>query len=312
MGGGMRRFILLAIGFMSVMSCRTAAFRVQPRTPLNPTDLSDQRVFHVHVAYFNEDDGGLVQSIDEIDARVLDARRNGAHYYRWLEYRIRSYPRGPSLDDRMEDLPRSDAPWEDYAPAIGFDYVLEGSAATEAGDLSNLPRMDSIPRDLTGFKFYTNVIDFHTWDIYRDMFLAGGDPSMPRLAKVGDASSFQMPRKPIPLLTWTGLSSDFRFEGGYAKAVYLADVQEKGTPLKLLFLDQNQRMTQNVYGMAGPMQLKMPYEGTSRLVGRMYYDLDDRIWRASFDEYVYSKVFAPVHLTVIVHSKRSYLIEREE
>jgi hypothetical protein len=121
-----------------------------------------------------------------------------------------------------------------------------------------------------------------------------------------------MPTAPIPLLEWKGLSSDFAFGGGYCRAEYLADVPEGGKTCKLISLDQNQRMKQTVYGMAGFVQMKMPYVGTSRVLGLSYWDAENDLLRASFYEYVHSKVFVPVLVAVIVHEKRIYNIERVE
>lgn len=306
-----QRIWLLAV-VLATVSCASQPYVVKPRPTVHVAALSDQRRYHVHVSYLHQDDTGLTQSVDEIDAQVLTASSADSKYYKWISYRIRKYDVGSSPEDRMESQPTSTTAWHDYPPAVGFEYTMKGLAATNQGDLSNLPSMDSIPRDFDGFLFYTSVIDFHTWDIYRHEFLDSQAEGAAKLKRIGDSYTMVMPKKPIPLLEWKGLSSDFTFEGGYCRAEYLADVSEGGTTLKLISLDQNQRMRQMVYGRAGFIQLKMRYQGTSRLLGLSYWDSEDNLQRASFYEYVYSKVFVPLMAPVIMHEKRIYTIERVE
>ncbi len=306
----MKRELCLLVVTLLLASCATAPYQVRPRQPVDHGTISNPKRYHMHVTYLHQDDRGLTKTVDELDAQILAADSGEATYYKWISYRIRKYSTGSSPDDQMENQPTSAVAWHEYAPATGFDYKMKGLAATAQGDLSNLPSMDSIPRDMDGFLFYTSVVDFHTWDIYRAQFLEPSDGSGVRLRSVGDYHVMEMPEQPIPILEWKGLSSDFTFEGGYCRAQYLADVHDGAGTLKLLSLDQNQRMKQTVYGKAGFAELRMPYEGTSRLVGCMYWTRDNQLQRASFYEYVYSKVFVPVLVPVIVHEKRIYSIER--
>ncbi len=308
----MKRCILTVIAVVLLASCASVDFKLQPRPQVTVGELSAPATYRVRTVYYDQDENGLTRSITEIEARVLAASTGDTSYYQWLEYRVRTYPAGSSLESRMEGPPQSAAPWVAYQPAIGFAYTMKGLASNENEELANLPNVDSVPRDLVGFQFYDNIIDFHTWDIYQDMFLTSHGSARAPIEKVGDVSTIPMPGKPIRLLDWPGLTSDFRFEGGFSKAEYLADVTRDGRALKLLSLEQNQRIRQTVYGMAGPVRLKMPYDGTTRLIGLMYFDADNRIWKASFNEYVYSRVSVPVLVPVIVHTKRAYSIERVE
>jgi hypothetical protein len=308
----MKKGIFLAILLGAMVSCTSTQYAVKQREPAQPGALANQHVYRIHVTYLHEDEAGLVNTIDEIQAVVRTADTGDAAYYKWESYQIRAYKIGSSSEARMESQPSSDAAWKDYKPAVGFDYVMKGLASTEQGDLSNLPSMDSIPRDMDGFLFYTSVIDFHSWAIYCDTFLADSGNGRPRLEKIGDTYTMEMPKSPIPLLDWQGLTSDFKFEGGYSVAAYLADVDVNGTPARLLSLDQNQRMKQTVHGKVGTVELNMPYEGTSRVLGHMYWSPDNELLKASFYEYVYSVVYAPVMIKVIVHEKRMYDIERVE
>jgi len=190
---------------------------------------------------------------------------------------------------------------------------MEGIAVDENGNLSKIPNVDSIPRDMDGFKFYVSLIDFHSWDIYRHTFFNPAELKLNEkpLKKVGDTVTVSLEAKPIPLLEWENLTSDLRMEGGIIVGLYLADGVVNGTESRIVYFEQNQRIKQYVYGSVGGILLKMPYEGTTRFFGHIFVDQSDELLKAHFNEYVYGKVSAPMGVKVIVHTKREYRVEVE-
>ena len=51
---------------------------LKAREPLGVGDLEDRRSYHIHVKYYNQNDKGLTDSIDEIDARVTSGLWQGS------------------------------------------------------------------------------------------------------------------------------------------------------------------------------------------------------------------------------------------
>jgi hypothetical protein len=306
----LKKYIFILILIYILFGCVTS-FEIKEKKPLFIDNYTESKIFHIHVTYYNEDDIGLTKSIDEIDARVLSAKYNGLNYYKWLDYKIRTYKVGSAIENRMEYKPDTYTPWTTYQPAIGFEYTMDGMAFDNKGNLAKLPNMDSIPRDMVGFQFYISIIDFHTWDIYRHMFFGINDTREAQLKEIGDVYSHHMENKTIPLMNWTNLTSDFSLEGGSAHGIYLADIEQDSMKIKLIYFEQNQRLKQYVYGNIGRIQFKMPYDGTTRFYGFLYLDETNNLIKANMNEYVYGKVKAPMFITVLVHTKRDYFIERE-
>jgi hypothetical protein len=283
---------------------------VKPRIPLNAQAAVDAS-YHVYVKYYNQDDIGLTKSTDEIDCYVDVGREGGKNYYKWHDYKIRHLTTGKDLRAKMELGNSPSEPWTAYPPAEGFEYLVDGDMVDEGSSIFKTPDLSSVPKDMEGFRFYTNIIDFHTWGIFKKIFFRGANSASAILKKPGDSISLDMSNMSIPLMDWPNLTSDFSLDGGYLTAEYIGDKPgADGAATPIVFFSQNQRLKQYVYGMAGPIQFKMPYNGSNRFMGFYHPDPEGDVLTGTFNEFVYSRVNAPMLITVIVHSKREYRIER--
>lgn len=285
-------FVLAAAGCAS-----TSSVLPVPRNPLNLVPEPPVRTYRVEVTYTNQDDIGKPTDIMEIRATVSAGIYGADEYCRWESYERRQYRAGAQIPD-----------WQTYEPAVGFDYLI-APRKREPDYIENLPNLDSIPRDLTGFYFYINMIDFHMWDLYINLFLRTPEifPDIPAkpLKNVGDTMRIDLRDLFIPLIEWENVSSDLVQTAGIIHAEYLGSGKVGTTKTKILSFGQEQTIEQNIYGMG----MKMPYRGTNRFLGHMHLDDKNQLVLASYREFVYSKVKAPMGQTVIVHSERDYRIE---
>ena len=272
----------------------------QSRVPLGVEPEPPFNRYRIAVSYTAQDDIGIPTEIREIRAAVLKGTSGGRDFIRWESYETRLF--------RPADEPPE---WQPYDAAIGFEYLIP-NVAMDPDYLQNLPNMASIPRDLDGFYFYINIIDLHMWDLYYNLFFKTPEvfPGFEQepLVAIGDTIYVDVRELPIGLVEWENVSSDLMMTGGDIHAEYLGDGIVKGTKTKIVFFRQAQTINQNIYG-AG---MKMPYEGTNRFLGHMHLDERDQLVLGSYREFVYGKVHAPMSQLVIVHTERSYIIERIE
>jgi hypothetical protein len=276
------------------------------RENININNLDLNSKYNVHVMYFNQNEVGETQTIDEIKAQVEMynvSNIENEKYYKWISYQIRTI----KSKNAMEKLDDNNTEWIKYSPGTGFEYIINGSISSDDGKTLKTPNMDSIPKDLTGFKFYINIIDFHMWQIYKEMFFMGEN----KLQKIGDKIEFDMSKLIVPLVNWENTSSDGQVKDGFCQVEYIADrgIREQD---KVLYFMQNQKISQNVYGQIGKINLKMPYYGTTRFLGFYIADQNNDMRKGEFNEYVYGRVNAPFFTKVLVHNKRFYTIERIE
>jgi hypothetical protein len=279
----------------------TASLEIEPEGPFT--------TYLINVKYIDQDEIGLPAEIREIEGHVQTGRYLKQGYYKWIDYRIRTY---------KPDKPPGE--WISYSPAIDFEYLLV-PVNEEPDYLGNLPATTTLPRELDGFYFYINLIDFHMWDLFVAMFMNtrtvfpgyNKDP----LKQIGDAISFDLRDLPIGLLEWENVTSDLKMTGGTISAELIgmrrtpeaAEIESEVEESELIvFFQQQQTLEQNVY--AG--NLKMPFTGTNRFMGHMYLSSNNELLKAHYTEYVYAKVYAPMSQTVIVHTERQYRIERVE
>jgi hypothetical protein len=290
--------VLLAALVCLAAGCATARrFTPVARLPLGLTPQSPIRTYRVGVSYTNQDDIGTPLDVVEIRATVRIGSYGTDVYVQWESYEHRQY--------RIGGAPPA---WEPFRPAIGFDYLMT-PVAREPDYIKNLPNVDSISRDLTGLYFYINLIDLHMWDLYTCLFLRTPElfPAIPAkpLRAIGDTMLVDLTGLPIALVEWENVSSDLTMTGGTIRAEYLGSGVVGGVRTKIISFEQEQTIRQNVYGIG----LKMPYQGTNRFLGHMHLDEDNQLVLASYSEFVYSKIKAPMSQTVIVHSQRDYRIE---
>ena len=289
--------ILLAAALAGTGCVSTQRSSPVARTPLGLVPDPPVKLYRVAVTYTNQNDIGVPLDFVEIQAKVRIGMHGAEQYCRWESYEVRSY--------RVGDPPKA---WEPYQPAVGFDYLMI-PVRQETDYIPNLPNVDSIPRDLTGFYFYINLIDLHMWDLYRYLFLETREvfPSIPGgpLRAIGDTMQVDLTDLPIALLAWENVSSDLVMTGGVIGAEFLGTGLVHGVQTKILAFEQSQTIRQTIFGMG----MRMPYDGTNRFLGHMHLDQDDGLVLASYREFVYAKVKAPMSQIVIVHSQRDYRIE---
>ena len=290
--------VLLSAALLSMPGCATTEKAAAlPREPLNLTPQQPVRTYRIAITYTNQDEIGIPTDILEIRALVVTGTYQGKTYCRWEEYEQREYR-------ASQDPPE----WSQYPPASGFDYLIT-PVAEEPDYLPNLPPTDSLPRTLVGFYFYINLIDFHMWDLYINMFL--DTPRLfPEIAaeplrEVGDTMTVNLTDLPIALLEWENVSSDLEMTAGIITAEYLGTGSVRGVPTRIIAFGQQQTLRQTIYGLG----FSMPYDGTNRFSGHMHLDADGRLLLASYREFVYGRVKAPMSQIVIVHSQRDYRIE---
>lgn len=277
----------------------TASLEIEPEGPFT--------TYQINVKYIDQDEIGLPTEIREIEGHVQTGRYLNQGYYKWIDYRIRTYKPDKSPGE-----------WISYSPAINFEYLLV-PANEEPDYLGNLPSTTTLPCELDGFYFYINLIDFHMWDLYVAMFMntrtVFPDYNKEPLKQIGDAISFDLRDLPIGLLEWENVTSDLKMTAGTISAELIgtgqstevAEVEPEVEESELIiFFQQQQTLEQTVY--AG--NLKMPFIGTNRFSGHMYLSSNNELLKAHYTEYVYAKVYAPMSQTVIVHTERQYRIER--
>jgi hypothetical protein len=269
------------------------------------------KTYHVYVKYYNQDEIGITQSTDEIDTLIDVGISGNKNYYKWYNYKTRHSETSKDLRTKMELGNKVSDEWNIYPYGDGFEYLIDGYFVDEDTMSFKTPDLSSIPRDMEGFRFYTNIIDFHTWEVYKKLFFEGTKLTPSVLTRIGDKISMDMSEMSIPLMDWPNLTSDFTLDGGFLSAEYIGNKEENGRITPIVSFSQNQRLRQFVYGMAGPIQFKMPFKGTTRFMGFYYPDTQGTVLKGLFNEYVYAKVNAPMFIKVIVHSKREYLIEQK-
>ena len=287
------RFVaVLATCFaVAVCGCATAPEQTpEPRTQLGVTLTGPVDRYLVDVMYITQDDTGVATDTHEITAEVIHSIVDGHRYYRWVSYAIRAYEAGEET-----------SPFETFEPAVAFEYFFDDLFEE---DMGNLPDTTTLPRTMDGFEFNLNIIDFHMWDTYIEMFL--GDTAAERLEAPGDSSAFDLTDQIMPLGSWDNVSKNLEMTAGLIEAEYLGDLTVHGTEYRLIHFRQEQTLKQTVVGLG----IEMPYEGTNRFSGLMYLYGDGTLARAWYREYVYGKVYAPMNQTVIVHNERRYEIRR--
>lgn len=319
-----RSVLILAILIIVGMTgCKTVSkYTDEPTTKesLNIKDYSNPLNYSLHIAYFNQNDIGITESIDEISAKILKADYKGDTYINWMDYQVRSFTlnKDSKIENTIEfPLINEDdaADWNSIEYANDFDYLLDNSSSiVENGQLTGIPDTTSIPRDMTGFQFYMNIIDFHTMaDIYIGMIMDTESPfycGTNGMHSIGDTFSLSEEGHLLDLMNWENISTDLFMEGGQIFAEYTGKGEFNGKETKIIYFQQNQRLNQNIYGpLAGNLLFKMKYNGTNRFVGYLEVTDDNTLVRAFFNEYVYGKVYAPFFVKVLVHSKREYKLE---
>ncbi len=292
------RLVIPLLAAILVHGCTThQSFVVQPRGALGVVPEGPFSTYRIAVTYIAQDDTGVPQETRDIEAMARLGFHNGKLYCLWEDYNIRSYR-------TAEEAPL----WSAYEPAVGFEYVME-RIEQDPDYLDNLPNVDSIPRDMDGFYFYINLIDLHMWDLYINLFLntrmVFPEMNLDPLAKIGDTLFVDLRSLPIGLLEWENLTSDLTMSAGEIRAEYLAENLVGDTRVKVIFFQQDQTISQVIYGVG----MKMPYRGTNRFLGHLYVDEQNRLIKAHYREFVYGKVQAPMGQTVITHSERLYSIE---
>jgi hypothetical protein len=287
---------LLAAAALLLAACASAG---RPAVPAPPAPLgvepgSDRTYFKIRVSYTNENDYGVPEDVRDIRAVVIRAPVDGRTYYRWVDYGVREYKAGAEPPA-----------WRAPANTIGFEYFLD----EETDYLAELPGTAALTRDMDGFTFYIGLIDFHMWDLYRNMFLRPaelGSPEKAPLEKPGDRIEYDLTAQPIKLLEWENVTSNLRMTAGAIEASYLGDRDGPDGRQKIIAFHQRQTLSQTIVGLG----MAMPYDGTNRFLGHLYLDAADEPVAAEFREFVYGKVAAPMDATVIVHTTRVYSLER--
>lgn len=279
-------FVALAL----LTNCATTdSYVPAPRVPLGVTVEGPVDRYLVEVSYITQDDIGVPTDYRGIRGQVIHAMVDGKDYYKWESYEIRAYRPGAAMPS-----------FESYPPAIGFEYLRNGQLEP---DMTTIADTSSLPRTMDGFDFYVNLIDFHTWDVYRDMFFGDNEDA---LIEPGDSREFDLTKKELSIGSWENITRDFQMTAGIIYGEYIGDVVESGTEYKVLFFRQEQTISQTVTGLG----MDMPYAGTNRFNGHMYLYTDGTLARGNLREYVYGKVYAPMNQTVIVHTERHYSIRR--
>ena len=147
------------------------------------------------------------------------------------------------------------------------------------------------------------------WDLYARMFFTPEesvpDNTQKGLSSIGDTVWFDLTAMPIVLFEWENVSYDLEMTGGEIYAEYVGNGRWKDRETKIIFFRQRQTLKQTIVGMG----MKMPFEGTNRFLGHMYLDNENNLLKASYQEFVYGKVYAPMGQTVITHTRRDYNIE---
>jgi hypothetical protein len=288
----MNGMLLIFIMYLLSMGCATTTPSVvAERVPLGVTITGPVDRYSVEVSYITQDDTGVPTDYHDISGQIIHSVVDGHQYYRWETYRLRAYKPG-------EEIPG----FVTFEPAVGFEYFFDDLFEE---DMGNLPDTSSLPRNMGGFEFHLNVIDFHMWDTYIEMFF-GESAGESKLEQPGDESDFDLTDQILPLGSWENVSKDLEMTAGVIHAEYVGDVTVQDIEYSLVHFRQEQTLKQTVVGLG----MEMPYEGTNRFYGLMYLYDDGTLARAWYREYVYGKVYAPMNQTVIVHNERRYAIDR--
>ena len=299
----MKKSILVLVILVLNISCEfyfPGKSEYVAKTPLNLTLSGNEIRYAIDVIYLMQDEKGILEETNDISCKVLMDEIDGRHYYKWYDYRIRAYKAGESVPD-----------WEPYDPAENFDYYL--IPVSEDGNyLKNLPSKDYIPNDLNGLKFYINLIDFHMWALLGEVFLNTENflPELekPSLSAVGDELEIDQGDEEINLTGSDGISSDLNQTIGRMYGKYIGEAVIGSEDTRIIFYLQEQKLIQTIFAE----MLIMPYEGTNRFSGYLYYTSERKLKQAEYTEYVYGKVEAPMFLKVITHQERQYSIRELE
>ena len=270
-----------------------------------------KRKYDINVRYFNQTEIGITRSIDEIAASVTHyVGKDKGDYYRWDDYRIRHFDLDENedpIESGMEyDRLSSDdkAPWVPIEEAEGYSYFLE-NGIVKGNQLTNLPKTDFIRRDIDGFRFYLNLIDFHMWDIYTSL--------IKHLKEKGDEYKKNEEGHVIDILTWENVNTHAEMEGGHIYVQHLGNSQTQDWPSSQYYFQQNQRLSMNLVApLSGRLVFNMPYQGSNRFMGIFEIDRHGKLIQAHFNEYVYGKVNAPFFINVLTYHKREYVVTRIE
>ncbi len=267
--------------------------------------------YDIQVRYFNQNNIGITQSIDEIASTVSHYRlKDGGHVYRWDDYRFRHIEldkADPPIENGM-DYDRisadGDMAWQTMEEVIGHTYYVEDSIAKD-GQLTLLPHTDFVRRDNDGFRYYLNIIDFHMWDIYAQL--------VAKLKEKGDEFKANEEEHVIDILRWENVADHAEMEGGTIYARLLGDSQYHGQASKQYYFQQNQRLRMEVYApFAMGLAFRMPYTGSNRFMGVFELDAKRQLVDGRFNEYVYGSVKAPFFINALTYHKREYIVTRVE
>ncbi|MBT3274267.1 MAG: hypothetical protein HN368_14010, partial [Spirochaetales bacterium] len=271
------------------------------REPLNVQITGPVDRYLVEVTYITQDDIGVPTDYKDIKGQIIRSTINDRLYHRWETYSIRQYGAGKSVPEYSE-----------YLPAVGFEYFMDDLLND---DMSTLPDTSFLPRSMDGFEFFLNLIDFHMWDVYQDLFFRQSADQVPDnnmisgsfLEKPGDTIEYDATNQNLSLGSWDNVSKDLEMTAGIIYGEYIGEVTQNEIEYDLVFFRQEQTLTQTVVGLG----IEMPYEGTNRFNGLMYlYKDTGKLASAWYREYVYGKVYAPMDQIIIVHNERRYSISR--
>ena len=286
----LRLLMGMVVALPLLTNCATTdSYEPAPRVPLGVVIEGPVDRYLVEVSYITQNDIGVPTDYRDIRGQVIHAKVDGQDYYKWESYETRAYPPGAAVPT-----------FESYPPAVGFEYLRNGLLES---DMTTIADTSSLPRTMDGFNFYVNLIDFHTWDIYRDMFFGENEDA---LIDPGDFHQFDLTKKDLSIGSWENITRNFQMTAGTIYGEYIGNFVESGIEYKVLFFRQEQTISQTVVGMG----MEMPYEGTNRFYGHMYLYPDGTLARGRLREYVYGKVYAPMEQTVIVHTERHCSIRR--
>jgi hypothetical protein len=312
--------VMLCSVLAVLAGCRTVRVSDGEIGERNTANIGDPEMpcqYEVRVQYFNQNEIGITESVDDIRALVLRGKYQGHDYFRWQDYSFRSFevPEDSPIENRLEfSMIAADdtAEWTTESDFVGYDYVVDDTVVDRSGQLGNLPDLSFLEKDLDSFKLYTNLIDFHMWDLYIGMCFHPEEYSSittDAFAAVGDAVEIPQENHMIDLAEWNSVSSNLKIGGGFIYLEFIGYGDHHGERTKIIYFQQNQRLTQTVYGPLTPrVAFAMPYGGTNRFMGFLEVSEGNQLIHARFNEYVYGKVDAPFFIDVYVHHKREYTV----
>lgn len=271
------------------------------------------RSYEVVVRYFILDKLGIPQSVDEARADVTHvAVANQGHYYRWGNYQFRSFrlkQNESPVESGMEyDQISSDdhAPWKSLEEVNGFTYFIEQTIVDkqhDGGQIRFLPNLNFVRKNIDGFRFYLQLIDFHMWDIYADFTRD--------FKQKGDVFQVSEEGHTIRLDEWPNVIRDLNMQGGTIYIESLGNSEFKQQASKLYYFQQNQRLESIIIAPLGKrLALKLPQTGSNRFMGYYETDMEDRVLFARFNEYFHGKIDAPLFINAPNYAKREYILRR--